>query len=70
MTIESTFKVGVYIDMHDYHNLEEDDGYDGMFYIHIKAKDSDAAMAKVMDDCVESRCPYTCEAHTAEEVVK
>ena len=71
MTIESTFKVGIYIDMYDYHDVEgNDNGKDGMFYIHIKAKDSDAAMAKVQNDCVESNCPYTCEAHTAEEVGK
>jgi len=59
-----TFDVGVYIDMFDYH----DNGKDGMFHIHVQAENSDAAMGKVRDDCIESNCPYTCEPHTASEV--
>ena len=64
-----TFDVGVYIDMHDYHNVEgNDDGREGMFHINVQAETSDEAMQKVRDDCTESNCPYTCEPHTANEV--
>ena len=64
-----TFKVGIYIDMYDYHDVEgNDNGKDGMFYIHVQAEDSQEAMDKVKDECIESNCPYACEAHTAGEV--
>jgi hypothetical protein len=64
-----TFNVGIYIDMHDYHDVEDNsNGKDGTFNIQVEAKTSDAAMDKVRDDCVESNCPYACEPHTSSEV--
>jgi len=64
-----TFDVGVYIDMHDYHNVEgNDDGREGMFHINVQAENPEKAMEQVQDDCIESNCPYTCEPHTASEV--
>lgn len=64
-----TFNVGIYVEMHDYHDIEgNDNGKDGMFYIHVQADNSQEAMDKVQDDCIASNCPYTCEPHTASEV--
>ena len=64
-----TFNVGIYVEMHDYHDIEgNDNGKDGMFYIHVQADNSQEAMDKVQDDCIASNCPYTCEPHTAYEV--
>ena len=64
-----TFDVGIYIEMYDYHDVEgNQNGKDGMFYTHIQAENSQEAMDKVQNDCIESNCPYTCEPHTAKEV--
>ena len=64
-----TFNVGIYVEMHDYHDIEgNDNGKDGMFYIHVQADNSQEPMDKVQDDCIASNCPYTCEPHTASEV--
>ena len=64
-----TFNVEIYIDMHDYQDVEDNgNGKDGTFNIQVEAETPDDAMERVKNDCIESNCPYHCEPHTASEV--